>query len=320
MYKHWLPGLYLVLVHGPSNHSRQRGFSLIELLIALATGLTLLAGVLGVFSATVSSQGYNLGSTRLNQELRTVMDLAARDIRRAGYWGLASSAARPPGTLAPDATTGNVVLTNSDSAFEPFGASIAGLMILTPSGTARITSYVSDSVVNATVINNFTSTTAIQPNSWMISNPFMSVTNATDIAVSSDLTCIQYTYDRNGNSTVDANEKFGFRLNGSAVEMHTGGNINCADGTGSWEAITNSTITITQLTFDTANSRCINLSNASSNCTPGASDYVAPITGNVLNWLREVEITLTGQLVAHPQASRTLVETVHIRNDRLTVN
>ena len=73
--------------------TQQRGFSLTELLVGLATSMFLLAGVLGMFSSTLSSQGANLKQTRLNQELRNMMNLMSRDIRRAGYWSLASYAA-----------------------------------------------------------------------------------------------------------------------------------------------------------------------------------------------------------------------------------
>lgn len=302
------------------NSRAEKGFSLVELLVGLAAGLTLLSGVIGIFSATVGSTGYNLKMTRVNQELRTVMDLMARDIRRAGYWGKAVNAGRPSGKLTPSAQTGAVTLTSTQNAFAPFGAQVAGLSILTGSGSALISRFVSNTTIDATVVRDFASLSAIEDGYWMISNPFTSVANVTDIAVSTAQTCIQYTYDRNGDSVVDANEQFGFRLNRTTLEIHKGGAIDCTTGTGDWEAITNDTIEITTLRFDNSDSRCINLSNGSTNCTPGAADYVAPGAGDVLEWIRQIDITLSGRSVSNNEVARTLIETVRVRNDRITVN
>lgn len=301
-------------------HDNQKGFSLVELLVGLAAGLTLLSGVIGIFSATVGSTGYNLKMTRLNQELRTVMDLMARDIRRAGYWGKAVDAGRPSGKLTPSALTGTITLTSTEPAFAPFGAQIVGLSVFTGSGSATISGLVSTSQVNATVVRNFGSLNAIDDGYWMISNPFTSAANATDITVSAGQNCIQYSYDRNGDSVVDANEKFGFRLNGTTVEIHKGGTISCTAGTGNWESITNSTVEITTLTFDNSDSRCINLTNGSSNCTAGTAGYVAPSASDVLEWIRQIDITISGRLVSNNEVARTLVETVRVRNDRIIVN
>lgn len=68
--------------------NRQRGISLIELLITMAVGLVIIAGtmVFYVNSARVNTE--NMGAMRLNQELRMAMDVIARDIRRAAYRGL----------------------------------------------------------------------------------------------------------------------------------------------------------------------------------------------------------------------------------------
>lgn len=298
----------------------QKGFSLIELLVGLAAGLTLLSGVIGIFSATIGSTGYNLKMTRVNQELRTVMDLMARDIRRTGYWGKAVDASRPIGKLTPSALTGTITLTSTEASFAPFGAQIVGLSVFTGSGSALVTGLVSSSTVNATVVRNFASLNKIDDGYWMISSPFTNTANATDIAVSTTQNCIQYSYDRNGDSVVDANEKFGFRLNGTTVEIHKGGTINCTTGNGNWEAITNDTVEVTTLTFDNSDSRCINLTSGSSNCTAGAADYVAPGSGDVLEWIRQIDITLSGRLAANTEIARTLVETVRVRNDRISVN
>lgn len=62
-----------------------RGFSLIELMIALTAGLIVI-GAVGAF--TISSLQANaeyIQATRLNQELRNSLDFTTRELRRAGY-------------------------------------------------------------------------------------------------------------------------------------------------------------------------------------------------------------------------------------------
>lgn len=78
------------------------GFSLVELMISIVVGLIVIVGVLGVFGSAIKSHSDNLRMTRLNQELRTVMNMMVRDIRRAGFNGNARAALGP--------TTGNTNL------------------------------------------------------------------------------------------------------------------------------------------------------------------------------------------------------------------
>lgn len=64
---------------------QQKGLSLIELLIGLLVGTIVAAGAISVFTGSVKSSGDNINLTRLNQDLRAMMDIMERDIRRAGY-------------------------------------------------------------------------------------------------------------------------------------------------------------------------------------------------------------------------------------------
>ena len=63
-----------------------RGFSLVELLVAMALGLFLLGGVLQLFSGLLEMDARLLRRLRLQQELRAVMSIMARDIRRSAAW------------------------------------------------------------------------------------------------------------------------------------------------------------------------------------------------------------------------------------------
>lgn len=62
-----------------------RGFTLVEMMLALVAGLIVSAAVLSFFMSGMKSSGEYVQATRLSQELRTSMDLITRDLRRAGY-------------------------------------------------------------------------------------------------------------------------------------------------------------------------------------------------------------------------------------------
>lgn len=63
----------------------QTGVTLVELLIGMLVGLIVVAGGVNVFTTSVKSQSDNIKLTRLNQDMRAMMDIMVRDIRRAGF-------------------------------------------------------------------------------------------------------------------------------------------------------------------------------------------------------------------------------------------
>lgn len=63
--------------------TRQRGFSLVELMVATVVGLIVSAAVLALVIAIIRSNRQTLQSTRLNQELRATLGVIANDLRRA---------------------------------------------------------------------------------------------------------------------------------------------------------------------------------------------------------------------------------------------
>jgi prepilin peptidase dependent protein B len=65
--------------------SKSLGFSLIELMIALAIGLVVVGAVLAFTLSSVTTNSEYIQSTRLSQELRNSMDFVSRELRRAGY-------------------------------------------------------------------------------------------------------------------------------------------------------------------------------------------------------------------------------------------
>lgn len=66
---------------------RMRGLSLVELMVALAIGLIVLAAVSTVFVNSKSSYTTQESSARLQENARFALQFIARDLRMAGYFG-----------------------------------------------------------------------------------------------------------------------------------------------------------------------------------------------------------------------------------------
>lgn len=65
--------------------SRQKGFSLVELMIALVLGLFLVGGILYVFISNSQTFRTNEALSRMQENGRFAIDFISRDIREAGY-------------------------------------------------------------------------------------------------------------------------------------------------------------------------------------------------------------------------------------------
>ena len=63
----------------------QHGFSVVEIMIAMVASLIVVGSVLAFTVSTVQSNTENVQATRLSQDLRAVMNLMTRELRRAGY-------------------------------------------------------------------------------------------------------------------------------------------------------------------------------------------------------------------------------------------
>ncbi|GHD63486.1 PilW family protein [Jeongeupia chitinilytica] len=91
---------------------RQKGFSILEIMVALAIGMVLLLGVTTYLLTNLRTSRDVLSQARLNQDMRTIMDLMTRDIRRAGYYGSSSDTANFSQLFR--STTSNPVYSASD--------------------------------------------------------------------------------------------------------------------------------------------------------------------------------------------------------------
>ncbi len=81
--------------------ARQRGLSLLELLIGITVGLIILAGVITVVSKTTFSGLENVRAVQLDQQIRGGLGFIQRELQRAGYVNALDTApaAADPGLL-----------------------------------------------------------------------------------------------------------------------------------------------------------------------------------------------------------------------------
>jgi type IV pilus assembly protein PilW len=68
-------------------HTHCRGFSLVELMVALVITLILLAGIGQIFLSSKKSYTLQDSLARIQESGRYAMDVLSQDLRRAGYWG-----------------------------------------------------------------------------------------------------------------------------------------------------------------------------------------------------------------------------------------
>jgi prepilin peptidase dependent protein B len=61
-------------------------------MVGMTVGVLVLSATSAVYLLTIRSAAENLRSTRLNQELRAVIEIMQLDVRRAGYWAFPDAA------------------------------------------------------------------------------------------------------------------------------------------------------------------------------------------------------------------------------------
>lgn len=79
-------------MHGLRDMHKQRGVSLIELMVSMALGLLLTAGILQVFASNSQAYRFHEALSRIQENGRFALDELTREIRMAGYLGCSSQA------------------------------------------------------------------------------------------------------------------------------------------------------------------------------------------------------------------------------------
>ncbi|MDF1758941.1 MAG: prepilin-type N-terminal cleavage/methylation domain-containing protein [Coxiellaceae bacterium] len=79
------------------NHSKNvQGFTLIELMVALAVSSFVLLGVFSLYTASLHHSKLSMELSRLDAEMHNVASMMEADIRPAGYWAGAGSSTTNP--------------------------------------------------------------------------------------------------------------------------------------------------------------------------------------------------------------------------------
>jgi type IV pilus assembly protein PilW len=87
------------------NNRKHKGFSLVELMVALTLGLILLTGVVSIFLSSKVTYLSNEKVARLQESGRVALDLITHDLRSAGYLGCAKIPRWFQSTLNSPSTT-----------------------------------------------------------------------------------------------------------------------------------------------------------------------------------------------------------------------
>ncbi|TDU30784.1 hypothetical protein DFR24_0138 [Panacagrimonas perspica] len=230
---------------------RSLGVTLIELLIAMSTGLTVVAAGVTFLSGTLSTATANLLRVRMHQDLQSVIAGISRDLVRAGEWALADEALLASATadLHFDAVSGSVtaraVSSGGTAPVEAFGfanaaASLRGatlvawhgegaavhrhdLVITGVPGPDRLTLSIPDGVTLDLM--------TVSAGRWSVRNPFAGVT------VNEDGTCVLLRYDLDGDGVQGHEEHFGFRLNSGRTAIQSSTTATSCTA-GNWDAVT----------------------------------------------------------------------------------
>ncbi|MFT5482264.1 MAG: prepilin peptidase dependent protein B [Halieaceae bacterium] len=64
---------------------KEQGVTLIEMMISITIGLILIAGITTIYAKIGAAGVNNIANTRLNQQMRSLMDFMSRDLRKAGF-------------------------------------------------------------------------------------------------------------------------------------------------------------------------------------------------------------------------------------------
>lgn len=226
------------------------GLSLIELIIGLFVGAIIIAGATKILSDSNNSKQLSLQGNTLNQDLRSMMDIMVRYLRRAGY-----------ASANPDSNTDGVLDDN------------------------------------------------------LRNNPFAA------LEIEENQHCIVYMINKNANSPpAETNERLGFKLDldtsfspAKSVLRVRRSSLSLACSSGLWENFTSPSVEISNVTF-TPHITELNVTTHNNN--PGAALVKHCASGDSCLYLRHIAISLSGRLVAHPETSLTLTDSVTIRNNQ----
>lgn len=300
------------------NLQKENGMTLIELMISIVIGLIVISAMSAIFATTASTNNQTLKITRLDQDLRILMNAVTRETRRAGYWAGVEQVANfagqnrleiagtPAGTVTIDFSGGAVSLSDA------LVSAVDGLVL-------KVIGYVSTvspmaALISAATPTSFTvkipsgkvsgeqstwETNTVAAGDWMIVSPAFATINVSQTPATDIGDCITFGYDRNDDSSQNAgSEEFGFRHNTDQGTIEIRQNGAACSGTG-WVALNDSDeVFITNF-------------NVSASTTNIGS------TGSLSLDLVDIDFTIEGRLARDNNVRRAYTQRVRVRNELL---
>ncbi|MTW21806.1 PilW family protein [Allochromatium palmeri] len=290
---------------------RQRGVTLIGLMVGLAVGLLVLSATLQAYLLISESARDTLREARLDQELRAALDVMRLDLRRAGYWASSDPLDNPFQRQYGRINNDLCIDTERDS-----GACAAPLCLAAyDSGECRVwvqtgscITYSYDADSDARVGLRACAANASPSDCPSPSGAPFDASNDEPYAWHA-----WYPADADSPSQAVEMEMQGFRLRQGGIDMRVGrrdsADLSFGCNSGRWERITSPDIQITALNFS--------LKTTVVNAQPDKTPEVPCESGDRCRWVRSVAIEIGGQLADEPASQRQLVTRVAVRNDRL---
>ncbi len=115
-----------------------KGFSLVEMLVALVAGLLVAAAVTALYAAVIRANSTSVQLSMLNQDLQATLNIVARDIQRAGFKGDAAQILARNSDGDPIDASGNVTTLDRGAMFSAFTLDASGDMSTTPRDLQRL--------------------------------------------------------------------------------------------------------------------------------------------------------------------------------------
>ncbi|MFK7852763.1 MAG: PilW family protein [Granulosicoccus sp.] len=96
------------LTNASRSEQKQRGLSLVELMIGMVLGIVVVGGCITIFTGVVRSSSVNQTVSTLQSKARFAIDMIGHDVRSAGFLGCASSEETELNIATPKAPTNNL--------------------------------------------------------------------------------------------------------------------------------------------------------------------------------------------------------------------
>ncbi|ATC95399.1 PilW family protein [Pseudoalteromonas tunicata] len=131
---------------------KQRGFTIVELMISLFVGAFILAGVMFTYVAMKTTTKDTLEIGDLQESGRLAMDILRRDIELAGFWGTFSQSPNEANVLAPALPSPDCSAGENNASFPVASSSNFRFVYGEQTNGANVLGCISDSISNSDVI------------------------------------------------------------------------------------------------------------------------------------------------------------------------